>query len=565
MVCNSICCPTFVMNGSKLYSGFLALLVAGLVFSAPSGRSAELITNGHYDLNVTFSNNVGWAFNWYNFDNEARIPSPLIDIAVMEAARTTVPGNGFSALGASPGDPVWILPQTQTPDITFLGYRMADADPNEFFALFGTPIVGLKVTEVRGSGPDRGGFFSGYQTGLGTPTFQYTSADGFDNNDAIAVPLGAHAHYSWAFTKPGEYQVNFEAEGDHRTGGATNGSGAFTFFVPGGMTNLHILDGDHASFLFGFTSNSVELNVGGEVEGIPNSYDNKIRSPEETLFYDKASDIQLTVPAAGFDFLGNPGETIWAFPQSYNPNTIFLGLRSEGITNGAVMNDAVEMRLIDVDGPTNGNFSFFQVDAFGAANLFMDSGDGVDPNVDKHVFGANGHDHYFWAFTKTGRYRVSFQLAATNTTGTPITSRVYETQFGIGALPGFHDDDGNGIDDHWETRHGFTTPADPNADPDNDNKTNLKEYLFDSDPQTSDTNAPVFRIMNSANSISMEVNTVEGRQYRLMYSDDLTTWKPGSEKILGQRALLPFLDDGNGLIQGPPTNRFYRLDISSPQ
>ncbi|MBG90136.1 MAG: hypothetical protein CMO80_25005 [Verrucomicrobiales bacterium] len=554
------------MKSSKILRFFLVIAVCGLMEVSRS-HGADLTTNGHYDLNVAFSNNVGWTFNWFNFDGGAHIPSGQIDMGMTEAARTTVPASGFSALGAAPGDPVWILPQTQVPDITFLGYRTADIDPNEITALFGTAFIGLKVTEVRGSGPDRGGFFSAYQTGLGAPVFQYTSADGLDNGDIVApIPLGAHAHFNWAFTKPGEYQVKFEAEGDHKTGVVTNGSGAFTFFVPGGMTNLHLLDSGHVGFYFGFTSNSLELAIGGEVEGIPNAEDNKSRPPEEALFYDQASDIQLTVPATGFDFLGAPGATIWAFPQSADPNTIFLGLNSEGVTNGALQNDSVELRLIDVDGPTNGHFSFFQVDSLGSANLFMNSGDGIDPNVDKHVFGANGHDHYFWAFTKTGRYRVAFQLAATNTSGTPITSRVYETQFGVGALPGFRDDDGNGIDDHWEARHGFTSPADPNADPDNDNKNNLKEYLFDTDPQTSDSIEPVFRITpNAGNSVSLEIDTKEGRQYRLMYSDDLRTWLPGSEKVLGQRTRLPFLDDGNGLISTPPTNRFYRLDISSPQ
>jgi surface-anchored protein len=554
------------MNIAKSLSAFPLLVAASLFSGSLHGYAAELITNGHYDLNVAFSNNIGWTFNWYNFADNTRIPSRQIDMGMADAARTVVPASGFSALGADPGDPVWILPQAQTPNITFLGYRTDDIDPTEITALFGTAFIGLKVTEVRGSGPDRGGFFSAYQTGLGSPVFQYTSADGLNSGDVVApIPLGAHAHFNWAFTKPGEYQVKFEAEGDHKTGGVTNGSGAFTFFVPGGMTNLHIFDSGHVSFDLGFNGTDLELLIGGDVDGIPNADDNKTRSPEEALFYDQASDIDLLVPASGFDFLGNPGETIWAFPQSSDPNTIFLGLNSEGVTNGALQNDSLELRLIDVDGPTNGNFSFFQVDSLGAANLFMNSGDGIDPNVDKHVFGANGHDHYFWAFTKIGRYRVSFQLAATNSSGTPITSRVYETQFGIGDLPGFRDDDGNGIDDHWETRHGFTTPADPNADPDNDMKSNLKEYLFDTDPQTSDTNAPVFLITtNTDNSISLEIDTKEGRQYRLMYSDDLRTWLPGSEKVLGQRARLPFLDDGNGLIQTPPTNRFYRLDISSP-
>ena len=394
---------------------------------------------------------------------------------------------------------------------------------------------------MRGSGRDRGGHFTAYQSGLGAPAFHFTTADGLDNSDAVApIPLTAHAHYNWAFTKPGEYQVRFEAEGDHRTGVTTNGSGTFTFFVPGGMTNLHILDGGHVSHMLGFSSNSMEISIRSDIEGIAGAWGNKSRPPEEALFYANASDIALTVPGGGFDFLGNPGDTIWAFPQSNDPNTIFMGLTVHGATNAALLNDTVELRLIGVDGPTNGHFSFFQVDSLGAAKLFMNSADGVDPNVDRHHIGSNGHDHYFWAFTKTGRYRISYQLVATNAAGTPISSRVYDTHFGVGAFPGFRDDDGNGIDDHWEARHGFTSRVDANADPDNDNKTNLQEYLFDTDPQIADTNAPMFRITtNSLTSISIEADTKEGRQYRLMYSDDLRTWKPGSEKILGQRARLP--------------------------
>jgi len=555
------------MNEMKSKRGFLLLVSACLISGASLGHGAAYTPAGHYDLNVTFTNGVGWVFNWYNFDNQDRVPTKAIDIGVTEAARTAIPPSGYAALGGAPDDPVWIIPQTLTPDVIYLGYRTQDAEQSEFDALFGTPFIGLKVTNVRGSGPDRGGYFTGYQTGLGDPVFHYTTADGLDNSDVVApIPLTAHAHYNWAFTQPGEYQVTFEAEGTHRTGVATNGNGTFTFFVPGGMTNLHVLDSGHVSHMLGFVSNTLEMSIRSDIDGIAGAWGNKSRAPEEALIYAKASDIALTVPGSGFEFLGSPGETIWAFPQSNDPNTVFMGLTAHGATNGALLNDVLELRLVGVDGPTNGHFSFFQVDALGAAKLYMNSGDGVDPAVDRHAFGHTGHDHYFWGFTKTGLYSVSFQLAATNSSGTPITSRVYETQFGIGVLPGFRDDDGNGIDDHWEARHGFTTPADPTADLDGDNKSNLNEYLFDTDPRVADTNAPLFRVTtNSLSSVSMEIDTLEGREYRLMYSDDLRTWKPGSERILGQRTRLPFLDDGNGLIQGAPTNRFYRLDVSSPR
>ena len=539
-----------------------------MILGGSSVRGAELIDTGHYDLNVTFTNGVGWVFNWYNFDNEDRIPTKRMDIGLTEAARTFVPATGFSALGAAPGDPVWIIPQGLTPGIIFLGYRTQDAEQSEFSALFGTPFIGLKVTDVRGSGVDRGGYFTAYQTGVEVPVFQFTSANGFDNTDVVSpIPLTAHAHYNWAFTRPGEYQVRFEAEGDHKTGVVTNGSDTFTFFVPGGMTNLHILDNGHMDLRLGFDGTDLRMAIRSDIDGIPNAYDLKERPLEEVVFYNRASDLELTIPSnPAFAFLGSPGTKVWAFPQGFDPDLIFFGINAQDVARPQDLQGDMALKLQGVTGPTNGHFYLFQVDALGAPIVYMDSSDGIDTEADLLPFSGTGHDHYFWAFSTTGLYQVAFQLEATNTLGTPISSRVCETQFGVGALPGFRDDDGNGIDDHWESRHGFTTPADPNADPDNDNKSNLKEYFFDIDPQVFDTNASAFVITtNRENTISLEVDTLEGRQYRLMYSDDLTTWKPGSEKILGQRALLPFLDDGNGLIQGAPTNRFYRLDISSPQ
>lgn len=555
------------MNSLKKQQGFLAVLAIGLMLGGTRGRAADLIDTGHYDLNVTFTNGVGWVFNWYNFDNEDRVPTKLMDVGLTEAARTAVPASGFSALGASPGEPVWIIPQIATPGVIFLGYRTQDTEQSEFSSLFGTPFIGLKVTEVRGSGPDRGGYFTAYQTGLGEPVFHYTSANGLDGTDVVApIPLTAHAHYNWAFTQPGEYQVKFEAEGEHRTGVTTNGTGAFTFFVPGGMTNLHILDNGHMDLRLGFDGTDLRMAIRSDIDGVPNAYDLKERPLEEVVFHDQASDLEWTIPSnPAFAFLGGAGEKFWGFPQS-NDSDVFFGINARDVSHPQDLQGDLALKLQDVKGPTNGHFYLFQVDALGAPIVYMDSSDGVDSEVDLLPFSGTGHDHYFWAFSTTGVYQVAFQLTGTNTSGTPLASRVYETHFGVGALPGFRDDDGNGIDDHWEARHGFTTPADANADPDNDNKSNLNEYLFDTDPMTSDTNAPLFSIStNTLTSISMGVDTLEGRQYQLMYTDDLITWKVGSEKILGQRTRLPFLDDGNGLIQGAPTNRFYRLDISSPQ
>jgi surface-anchored protein len=73
----------------------------------------------------------------------------------------------------------------------------------------------LTMTEVRGPGDvfvwDVGAF--------GDLQPKMSSRDGFSAGDALTVEAGGHAHYFWAFSAPGDYEVCLSAQGDHALDG----------------------------------------------------------------------------------------------------------------------------------------------------------------------------------------------------------------------------------------------------------------------------------------------------------------------------------------------------------
>ena len=216
-------------------------------------------------------------------------------------------------------------------------------------------------------------------------------------------------------------------------------------------------------------------------------------------------------------------------------------------------------------GPEGGHFSAFKTVLPGSPEVVIDTSDGLDPEVDQIRFPASIHDHFNYAFTKPGYYTATFQITAVNISDITLTSRPFVTHWSIGEHPGFVDSDGNGLDDNWEATHGFVEPADPSADPDDDGKNHLEEFLHGTDPNLFDTVADRINVSSASTSaMDLRIQALPGRMYRLFYSDDLIQWKPGSEKILAPAGPLSFRDDGTGLIPTFPGQRFYRIQVSSP-
>jgi surface-anchored protein len=207
----------------------LALVLAGL----PAGAQTILSTE-HVDVGVNYADGE-WDLHVHDETNDAEYEPGDVILRVNAAAQTTVPDNPlFNFLGA-PGGPVWILPNTQNPDLLFLGIGAEELESGLF--------VGDSVT-LRLHGLSGPGHFALFDfNSLGEPLALMNSRDGFSAADAFTVIPGGHSDLNWAFSAPGLYTLSFEASGTLADGNRFTSSGPvdYTFEVvpePGTWTLL---------------------------------------------------------------------------------------------------------------------------------------------------------------------------------------------------------------------------------------------------------------------------------------------------------------------------------------
>lgn len=119
------------------------------------------------------------------------------------------------------GQPLWILPQSQNPNLLYLGIN-SERLPGGVFA--GSLTIALKQL----IGP---GYFMAWQaTGPGQFNIRINTRDGIDTNDFFQPLLGSHEHFNWGFSSTGVYSATFQVSGQ-RIGETTNLSSLEHTFV----------------------------------------------------------------------------------------------------------------------------------------------------------------------------------------------------------------------------------------------------------------------------------------------------------------------------------------------
>lgn len=120
-----------------------------------------------------------------------REPSKVV-LWLKPSARVQLP-SGFSQVG-TPGEAIWQIPQTQKPDLIWLGWSTES------------------LTSGSASGPVEWTINS--VDGPGRLTVYLTGAFGgvqevvFAGPGSYRIPLGVHAHANWAFSAEGVYRIN---------------------------------------------------------------------------------------------------------------------------------------------------------------------------------------------------------------------------------------------------------------------------------------------------------------------------------------------------------------------
>lgn len=227
-----------IRNRSMLWVAGLAATALLATAPARADFGDHEYTAGHSDIGVEYEGGSSFRV-FYDFGSDAVIdgipngsPPRIADldsgdatVIVSDAAQMTAPGGGIPFLSVAAGDPVWILPQSNTPGLPFLGFAVTEElEPSDW----ATPIT---FTLTGFSGP-AGGEFAVWQTGSfgGTTVFMQTN-DGVSGADAASKAAGVHDHFNLGFSAPGVYDITLTATATHADGTAVSGTGTFRFRV----------------------------------------------------------------------------------------------------------------------------------------------------------------------------------------------------------------------------------------------------------------------------------------------------------------------------------------------
>jgi surface-anchored protein len=172
------------------------------------------------------------------------------------------------------------------------------------------------------------------------------------------------------------------------------------------------------------------LHAGAVVNNSPLSEDAEY-APGDALAY--VPNPSVNRPAgAQWDFLGTAaGNPLWTLPQSNTAGKPFLGIASEELT--ASEWSSLTLSLVGLNGPSGGQFSLWQSDAFGSPVVKMASSDGFS-SADTMSMIPGGHDHFFYGFTEPGVYQLTFKWDGTHT-GDGAISATETFAFGVTAVP----------------------------------------------------------------------------------------------------------------------------------
>jgi putative ABC transporter-associated repeat protein len=145
-----------------------------------------------------------------------------------QVSRLGVPDLPEYAFLGSPGDPVWIAPQTEIDELLFAGW---DTESIPRGVLEGD-TVDLSLVEV--AGPGRVEIF-GYD-GVGMPVRMLSSTDA--QLRTLREAVSNHTHANWVFSALGRYELTFEARATTVDGTALAPARAtYTWYVGGTQTS----------------------------------------------------------------------------------------------------------------------------------------------------------------------------------------------------------------------------------------------------------------------------------------------------------------------------------------
>jgi putative ABC transporter-associated repeat protein len=193
----------------------------------PIASGPVVLSEGHVDVGPTVDDGQ-WRLMVHDDTGATSVwrdPAETV-LRIGDAALVDVPDDpAYGFLGASPGDAVHVVSQTQQPGVVWVGWNTQHPAVMELI----DRGVTLSLLGVEGPGQ-----LSVYlQSGdFGGPEVLWSSAE--DDPQSFWVDVNTHTHANWVFTEPGVYLVRIRAAAELRDGTTEQATADLRFAVGDG-------------------------------------------------------------------------------------------------------------------------------------------------------------------------------------------------------------------------------------------------------------------------------------------------------------------------------------------
>lgn len=215
-------------------------------------------------------------------------------------------------------------------DAPWLGLRVAAPEQDSAGAPEQSPpavpktaVADIALKKLEGPG-DAAAYIVGT---FGTPELLFNSADGTDADDATTLPVDAHTHVSWAFSKPGIYKLTIGADARDAVGEPATPLQEQTFTIAVGVDphtavpGAEVLEHGHVDITAEFGAertgrlallgDAPKKDQRGVTQSTRHEYD-----PARTVIAVPSATLQEVPAGREYRFLGNPGDETYLLPQA---------------------------------------------------------------------------------------------------------------------------------------------------------------------------------------------------------------------------------------------------------
>lgn len=231
--------PSALFSGTdsftyRITDGFEANAIGTVTIHQAAIRSFEaFLLRGHADIGLEVEENVGtgsveWDLHLHSEEDDAEYHPYEAQLFVGNDAEVIRQGASagplFDFLGVAPGNAFYVLPETENPDLLYLGLSTEEIETGTLQS----GIARLQLVGVNGPGE-----FSIWSSGALQPTVRVATSDGISLADSVTLVEGSHAHFNYAFSKRGNYEIIFKAFGRLADGTEIEGEASSIFFRVG--------------------------------------------------------------------------------------------------------------------------------------------------------------------------------------------------------------------------------------------------------------------------------------------------------------------------------------------